>query len=85
MPFSCFDFQQREFVPCGLGASVPWNYTGGPVAAWLQKTSQQLPQEAAQQCQLQGPALWAQTGDRQSEWGLLLEYRPEGALRGHLI
>ncbi|XP_070792300.1 class II histocompatibility antigen, M beta 1 chain [Pituophis catenifer annectens] len=66
MPFTCFDFQQKAFVPCGLGASVPWNYSGEPVAQWLMKNSQEVPQEAAQRCPLQGQALWWQTGDRRT-------------------
>lgn len=68
MPFTCFDFQGKSFVPCGLGASWPWDsYTGWPVANWLTNTYLQLPEEATQQCQLQGQALWAQTGNRLSE------------------
>uniref|UniRef100_A0A670ZHK4 Ig-like domain-containing protein n=1 Tax=Pseudonaja textilis TaxID=8673 RepID=A0A670ZHK4_PSETE len=70
MPLTCFDFRNGTFVPCVLGASYPWNYTGVPVAQWLMETYPQLPVEAAQNCQQQGQALWAQTGDRQSEWGV---------------
>ncbi|XP_026550202.1 HLA class II histocompatibility antigen, DM beta chain, partial [Notechis scutatus] len=66
MPFTCFDFQSGTFVPCGLGPSYPWNYTGVPVAQWLVQTFPQLPVEAAQQCQQQGQSLWAKTGDRQT-------------------
>ncbi|XP_015685629.1 HLA class II histocompatibility antigen, DM alpha chain-like, partial [Protobothrops mucrosquamatus] len=51
MPFTCYDFSQSQFVPCGLGASVPWNYTGVPVAQWLAQNAPGLPQESAQQCQ----------------------------------
>ncbi|XP_026581749.1 class II histocompatibility antigen, M beta 1 chain, partial [Pseudonaja textilis] len=66
MPLTCFDFRNGTFVPCVLGASYPWNYTGVPVAQWLMETYPQLPVEAAQNCQQQGQALWAQTGDRQT-------------------
>ncbi|KAM3844503.1 HLA class II histocompatibility antigen, DM beta chain [Vipera latastei] len=66
MPFTCFDFDRNEFLPCGLGASVPWNFTGGPVAQWLTQAAAQMPPEAAQRCQLRGRPLWAQTGQRRT-------------------
>ncbi|XP_013927495.1 PREDICTED: class II histocompatibility antigen, M beta 1 chain [Thamnophis sirtalis] len=67
MPFTCFDFQAKGFVPCGLGASPLWGYyLGFPVADWLTNTSLQLPEDTTQQCQLRGQALWAQTGDRRT-------------------
>ncbi|KAG8127277.1 hypothetical protein E2320_014198, partial [Naja naja] len=68
MPFTRFDYGLAQFVPYGLGDSYPWNFTGTPIAHGLSQTFPELAVEAAQHCQLQGPSLWAQTGDRRSEW-----------------
>ncbi|XP_039221894.1 class II histocompatibility antigen, M beta 1 chain [Crotalus tigris] len=64
MPFTCYDFNQSQVLPCGLGASQPWDQMGVPVAQWLAQNAPELPQEAAQQCQIHGRPLWAQTGQR---------------------
>ncbi|XP_063152184.1 class II histocompatibility antigen, M beta 1 chain [Candoia aspera] len=66
IPFSCFNYEEQMFLPCGLGASVPWNYTGVPVALWLNEKALEVAQGAAQDCQQQLQSLWGQTGGRQT-------------------
>ncbi|XP_044281424.1 class II histocompatibility antigen, M beta 1 chain [Varanus komodoensis] len=65
VPFVCYDNEDRAFVPCGMGATFPWNYTTVPIAAVLQRAFPPTGQ-LQRACQEQIQSLWGRSGDRRT-------------------
>lgn len=67
VPFLCYDNQEREFAPCGLGFYDPW----GPTIANLSDAlNRQYPDHGVvlrEACREQSGSLWGRTALRRSE------------------
>ncbi|XP_062979026.1 class II histocompatibility antigen, M beta 1 chain isoform X2 [Elgaria multicarinata webbii] len=65
VPFVCYDNGFQGFLPCGLGASFPWNYTSVPICQYLNSRAPK-PGQLVEACQQQIQPLWGRTGDRRT-------------------
>ncbi|XP_053157184.1 HLA class II histocompatibility antigen, DM beta chain-like [Hemicordylus capensis] len=64
IPFVCYDNEDQEFLPCGLGATFPWNNTAVPICELLSKSAPHQRDMMRTACQQQSQPLWKQTGAR---------------------